>query len=74
MRAPRALTLIHTAIRVPPRIENFKEFQSWLRFPPQPLFSACNAHVLDYLRDLHMGFSDLRSWYLKASVRTPDEF
>ena len=61
MRAPRALTLIDTAIRVPPRIEYFKAFQSWLRF--QPLLSACKAHVLDYLRDFHAGFSDHRSWY-----------
>jgi len=72
MRAPRALTLIHTAIRVPPRIEIFKAFQSWLRF--QPLLSACKAHVLDYLRDFHVGLSDLRSWYLKASVLTLDGF
>jgi len=72
MCAPRALTLIHTAVRVPPRIEMFKAFQSWLRF--QPLFSACEAYVLDSLRDSHMGFSDPRSWYLKASVLSPDEF
>ena len=72
MRAPRAFTLIHTVIRVPPHIEILKPFQSWLRF--QPLFSACVAHVLDYLRDFHMGFYDFRPWYLKASVRTPDEF
>ena len=72
MRAPRALTLIHAAIRVPSRIEIFEAFQSWLRFPP--LFSACKAHVLDYVRDFHVGFSDLRSWYLKTSVLTPYEF
>jgi len=72
MRAPRALTLIDTAIRVPPRIEYFKVFQSWLRF--RPLLSACKAHVLDYLRDFHVGFSDLRSWYLKALVLTLEEF
>jgi len=72
MRAPRALTLIHTAIRVPPRIETFKAFQSWLRF--RPLLSACTAYVLDYLRDLHASFSDLRSWYLQAAVLTLDGF
>jgi len=68
MRAPRALTLIHTAIRVPPRMEIFKAFQCWLRF--QPLLSACKALVLDYLRYFHAGFSDLRSWYPKASELT----